>query len=55
MKEETRVKILEHLEAIKGLVEEQSQNIATATVLEDLQPGAKFTYQDREYIRLGNE
>lgn len=55
MKEETRAKIFEHLEAIKELMEEPSQNVEKAKVLEDLLPGAKFTYQDREYIRLGNE
>lgn len=55
MKEETRTKIFEHLEAIKELMEEPSQNVEKAKVLEDLLPGAKFTYQDREYIRLGNE
>lgn len=55
MKEETRAKIFEHLEAIKELMEEPSQNIEKAKVLEDLLPGTKFTYQDREYIRLGNE
>ena len=55
MKEETRAKIFEHLEAIKGLMEEPSQNVEKAKVLEDLLPGTKFTYQDREYIRLGNE
>ena len=55
MKEETRAKIFEHLEAIKELMEEPSQNVETAKVLEDLLPGTKFTYQDREYIRLGNE
>lgn len=55
MKEETRAKIFEHLEAIKELMEEPSQNVEKAKVLEDLLPGTKFTYQDREYIRLGNE
>lgn len=55
MKEETRAKIFEHLEAIKELMEESSQNVEKAKVLEDLLPGTKFTYQDREYIRLGNE
>lgn len=55
MKEETRAKIFEHLEAIKGLMEEPSQNVEKVKVLEDLLPGTKFTYQDREYIRLGNE
>ena len=55
MKEETRAKIFEHLEAIKELMEEPSQNVEKAKVLEDLLRGAKFTYQDREYIRLGNE
>ena len=55
MKEETRAKIFEHLEAIKELMEEPSQNVEKAKVLEDLLPGTKFTYQDREYIKLGNE
>ena len=55
MKEETRAKIFEHLEAIKELMQEPSQNVEKAKVLEDLLPGTKFTYQDREYIRLGNE
>ena len=36
-------------------MEEHSQNVEKAKVLEDLLPGTKFTYQDREYIRLGKE
>lgn len=33
MKEETRAKIFEHLEPIKGLMEEPSQNVEKANVL----------------------
>ena len=55
MKEETRAKIFEHLEAIKELMEEPSQNVEKAIAIDDIQPGTKFTYQDKELVKLGNE
>lgn len=55
MKEETRAKIFEHLEAIKELMEEPSQNVEKAITIDDIQPGTKFTYQDKELVKLGNE
>ena len=55
MKEETRAKIFEHLKAIYGLVEEIALNAENGTALEYLKPGTKFTYQDKELVKLGNE
>lgn len=55
MEEETRAKIFEHLEAIKELMEEPSQNVEKAIAIDNIQPGRKFTYQDKEKQNKVNE